>query len=103
MTPLQFEQLYQDSWTELETLLNQALRKSFKDGKKVPISGERLAELYRRACEHLALARARAYPAYIQDRLDRLTAEAHQVIYQHRGIGGLSRIQRFFAVDFPRA
>jgi uncharacterized membrane protein SpoIIM required for sporulation len=106
MTPLQFEQLYQEGWTELEGQLNDILRgktKTRKDANKGPVNGERLAELYRRACEHLALARARAYPAYIQDRLDRLTAEAHQVIYQHRGLGGLSRIKQFFAVDFPRA
>ena len=105
MTPLQFEQLYQEGWAELEMQLDQILRGKSprKDGKKTPVDGERLAELYRRACEHLALARARAYPTYIQDRLDRLTAEAHQVIYQHRGLGGLSRIVQFFAADFPRA
>jgi uncharacterized membrane protein SpoIIM required for sporulation len=103
MTPLQFEQLYQDGWAELEALLNQVLRaKPVKRGEKTPVDGERLAELYRRACEHLALARARAYPSYIQDRLDRLTAEAHQVIYQHRGLG-LARIKQFFAAEFPRA
>ena len=105
MTPLQFEQLYQEGWTELEAQLNEILRgkSSRKEGKRASVNGERLAELYRRACEHLALARARAYPAYIQDRLDRLTAEAHQVIYQHRGLGGISRIRQFFAADFPRA
>jgi uncharacterized membrane protein SpoIIM required for sporulation len=105
MTPLQFEQMYQDGWTELESQLNEILRGKTvrKDQKKAPIDGEQLAELYRKACEHLALARARAYPTYIQDRLDRLTAEAHQVIYQHRGLGGLSRIKKFFAQDFPRA
>lgn len=103
MTPLQFEQLYQDGWAELEGLLNIVLgRSAARDRKKKPVDGERLAELYRRACEHLALARARAYPTYIQDRLDRLTAEAHQVIYQHRGLG-LSRLVQFFALDFPRA
>ena len=105
MTPLQFEQLYQEGWAELEAQLNEILRGKpiGKDAKKkTPINGERLAELYRRACEHLALARARAYPAYIQDRLDRLTADAHQVIYQHRGLG-LSRVTQFFAADFPRA
>ena len=105
MTPLQFERLYQEGWAELEAQLNEILRGKpiGKDAKKkTPINGERLAELYRRACEHLALARARAYPAYIQDRLDRLTADAHQVIYQHRGLG-LSRVTQFFAADFPRA
>jgi len=103
MTPLQFEQMYQEGWAELEGQLNAVLGRAIpKSGrKKQPVDGERLAELYRRACEHLALARARAYPAYIQDRLDRLTAEAHQGIYQHRGLGA-RRITQFFAVDSPR-
>lgn len=103
MTPLQFEQMYQDGWAELESQLDRVLRSGSRSREeKKAVDGERLAELYRRACEHLALARARAYPAYIQDRLDRLTADAHQVIYQHRGLG-ISRITRFFAIDFPRA
>ena len=103
MTPLQFEQLYQDGWTELEKLLGEVDRlKAFRKNTQTPIDGERLAGLYRKACEHLALARARAYPSYLQDRLDRVTAHAHQVIYQHRGLG-LSRLVQFVAADFPRA
>jgi uncharacterized membrane protein SpoIIM required for sporulation len=104
MTPLQFEQLYQEGWQELEALLTEVIRPTAtrKKGSKAVVDGERLAELYRRACEHLALARARAYPAYLLDRLERLTSDAHQVIYQHRGLG-LSRVKEFFAVGFPRA
>ena len=103
MTPLQFEQHYQDGWAELEKRLVEIDRlKSFRKSAMASIDGERLAALYRKACEHLALARARAYPSYIQDRLDRVTARAHQVIYQHRGLG-ISRITQFFAADFPRA
>lgn len=107
MTPLQFEQLYQEGWQELETLLSQIVRPSAvkqktSAQKKTEVDGERLAELYRRACEHLALARARAYPAYLLDRLERITSDAHQLIYQHRGLG-LSRIKQFFLADFPRA
>jgi uncharacterized membrane protein SpoIIM required for sporulation len=103
VTPLQFEQLYQDGWTELEKLLGEVDRLgAFRKKTQTTLDGERLAGLYRKACEHLALARARAYPSYIQDRLDRVTAHAHQVIYQHRGLG-ISRITQFFAADFPRA
>jgi uncharacterized membrane protein SpoIIM required for sporulation len=104
VTPLQFEQLYQDGWQELESLLTDIIRPAptRKKGDKASVQGERLAELYRRACEHLALARARAYPAYILDRLERVTSDAHQVIYQHRSLG-LARIKDFFAVGFPRA
>jgi uncharacterized membrane protein SpoIIM required for sporulation len=101
MTPLAFEALYQAEWQELEEHLDQLLRRTSKRSKEPP-RGERIAALYRRACEHLALARARSYPAYLLDRLDRLTADAHQVIYQQREFGA-SALWRIVARDFPRA
>ncbi len=103
MTPLQFEQLYQPEWDELDHAL--AALRNYKPWSKradKPLSGERIAELYRRACEHLALARARSYPAHIVEHLDRLTADAHQAIYQRREFG-VGRLRRLFGVDFPRA
>jgi uncharacterized membrane protein SpoIIM required for sporulation len=102
MTPLSFEALYQDEWQELETLLDRALGRKKPAGQAPPVRPERIAALYRRACEQLALARARSYPAYLLDRLDRLTADAHQVIYQQRDLraGVLTRI---VVRDFPRA
>jgi uncharacterized membrane protein SpoIIM required for sporulation len=101
VTPLHFEELYQKEWQELEGLLDQVLgRKNSKGSYNV--HGERIAALYRRACEHLALARARTYPTYLQDRLDRLTADAHQVIYQQREVG-LTRLVNLVARDFPRS
>ena len=103
MTPLQFEQSHQQEWHELQTLLAQ-LHKSVRargaDGQ--PIAGERVAALYRRSCEQLALARARAYPTYLTDRLEQLTSDAHQLIYQHAELGW-SRLKRMVAYDFPRA
>ena len=62
--------------------------------------GERVAALYRRACEHLALARARFYPAYLVDRLEQITGDAHQAIYQHSEFG-IGRLARLFSRDFP--
>lgn len=103
MTPLHFERTYQGEWAELETLLDRVLKRTVKRspaGQEIP--GERVATLYRRACEQLALARARSYPAYIVDRLARLTADGHQVIYQQREVG-LGRIKRLLVADFPRA
>jgi uncharacterized membrane protein SpoIIM required for sporulation len=103
MTPLQFEQSHQQEWNELQSLLAQlhkSVRARAADGQ--PIAGERVAALYRRACEQLALARARAYPAYLTDRLEQLTADAHQLIYQHAELGW-SRLKRMVAYDFPRA
>jgi uncharacterized membrane protein SpoIIM required for sporulation len=102
VTPLHFEELYQGEWRELEGLLDQLLRRRRAAPGAAPIQGERVAVLYRRACEHLALARARSYPAYLLDQLERLTAEAHQVIYQRRELG-LGKIARFLTVEFPRS
>ena len=100
MTPLRFEQLYQAEWTELEALLEDVRRGTRAAGATA--SGARAATLYRCACEHLALARARAYPAYIIDRLERMTSAAHQLIYHQREFG-VARLGRLVAVDFPLA
>lgn len=102
MTPLAFEALYQHEWQELEDLLDRVLKRKAVKNEQEPLRGERIAALYRRACEHLALARARSYPAYLLDRLDRLTADAHQVIYQQRELGGAA-LWRVVSRDFPRA
>jgi uncharacterized membrane protein SpoIIM required for sporulation len=103
MTPLGFEQLYQKDWADLEGLLNQVLRrKTDNSAPQSEVSGAHLAALYRRACEHLALARARSYPSYIVDRLERMTADAHQLIY-HRREFGLARVRHMIAVEFPSA
>jgi uncharacterized membrane protein SpoIIM required for sporulation len=101
MTPIQFEQLYERDWQELQELLAQLHGRRY--GKEpLAVQGERVAALYRRTCEHLALARARFYPAYLVERLEQITSDAHQVIYQHSEIG-LGRLRSLFARDFPRA
>lgn len=105
MTPLQFEALYQAEWAELEQLLDRVLeRQRIRVGSEEfePLPGARVAALYRRACEQLALARARCYPAYIVDRLERLTADAHQAIYRQRDFG-LAHVAALLSTDFPRA
>ncbi len=102
VTPLHFEELYQPEWQELEVLLDQLLGRKKFARTRTQVPGERVAVLYRRACEHLALARARSYPAYLLDQLERLTADAHQVIYQRREFG-LVELKRFLSVDFPRS
>jgi uncharacterized membrane protein SpoIIM required for sporulation len=103
MTPLTFEALYKAEWEELEGLLDVVLGRAKKSKQPAEAPrGERIAALYRRACEQLALARARSYPAYLLDRLERLTADAHQVIYQQREFG-FAALWRLAARDFPRA
>lgn len=101
MTPLRFEELYQAEWAELDRFLDKQAGRITIGVDQAPVSAARAAALYRRACEHLALARARSYPAYIVTRLERLTAEAHQRIYQQREFG-VARLRQMAAVDFPR-
>jgi uncharacterized membrane protein SpoIIM required for sporulation len=100
MTPLQFEQLYQGEWQELEDALAQ-LRRRF-GRSRAPLAGERIAWLYRRACGQLALARERCYPAHLTERLEQLTAAGHQLIYQRAELGA-ARLGRFITHGFPRA
>ena len=105
MTPLQFEALYQAEWDELEALLDRVLGRPGAGKRSAPpedVPGARVAALYRRACEQLALARARSYPTYLVDRLERLTADGHQVIYRTHEFG-LARLKEVLAVEFPRA
>lgn len=101
MTPLQFEALYAAEWQELEEALAK-ITGLIGFQRAASIRGERIAWLYRRACEHLALARARAYPAYLTGRLEQLTALAHQLIYQRAELG-VHRLARFLTSGFPQA
>jgi len=108
MTALQFEESYRDEWTELEGLLAM-LPQGAADwrrfrllGVEDPQSSARLPELYRRACGHLALARARAYPLHLIDRLEALTAEAHQHIYHRRDVGW-RRFMSLIGDEVPKA
>ena len=95
MTPLDFEAAYTPLWTELEAVITAAETQRKFDGA-------RLATLYRRVCEHLALAQARAYPIHLTQRLEGLTQSAHRLIYRQHDYG-LARFARLALVDFPEA
>ena len=111
MTPLQFETRNAPLWQELEIALDRAEGKKpdkkarDKNTHKVkppPLDGARLAELYRRSCEHLALAQARAYPIHLTQRLESLTQRAHRLIYRRHDYG-LARLKHLVLVDFPQS
>lgn len=105
MTPLAFEAHYHDEWSELETLVQAVQRRGWRRPQLTEDeagASVRMATLYRRACGHLALARARAYPAHLIDRLERVTSEAHQLIYQRHEIGWRN-LWHLAAVAFPAA
>jgi uncharacterized membrane protein SpoIIM required for sporulation len=95
MTPLDFEAAYAPLWAELEAVIATA-------DKKRRFDGARLAALYRRVCEHLALAQARAYPIHLTERLESLTQNAHRLIYRRHDYG-LARLGRLALVDLPEA
>jgi uncharacterized membrane protein SpoIIM required for sporulation len=106
MTPLQFETANAPLWQELEAALDRAEGKKAdkkKDkAKAAPLDGARLAELYRRSCEHLALAQARAYPIHLTQRLESITHRAHRLIYRRHDYGA-ARLKQLVLVDFPQS
>jgi len=94
MTPRQFEARYEPAWLELERGLNaldagRKRRKAgpFETGANELPTAARVAQLYRQCCEHLALARERAYPVHLVARLETLAARAHQRIYRRHDLG----------------
>jgi uncharacterized membrane protein SpoIIM required for sporulation len=112
MTPLRFEADYGPVWHELEAALDLiegrkasgASRWAWLRGTQRPTAPDaaRVAALYRRSCEHLALARARAYPIGLTDRLETLTQRAHQAIYRRQNYG-LAALAQLFLADLPQA
>ena len=110
MTPLQFESDYGGAWAELDaalTALEGGRSRGWRGFRKrsapdtPPPDAARLALLYRSACEHLALARSRAYPVRLTSRLEALTERAHRLIYR-RADYGIARLARLFQIDFPQ-
>jgi uncharacterized membrane protein SpoIIM required for sporulation len=100
MTPLQFEARHAPQWLELENLLTQA--EEGRSSQRLRENGARLALLYRRACEQLALAQARAYPIHLTQRIERLAERAHRQIYRPPAWNA-GRLGRFFLGGFPQA
>lgn len=103
VTPLQFETRYAADWAALEeqVRLRQQRRGKGKDQPLMPADG--FAALYRRVCEQLSLARERAYPAYLVDRLQGVASDAHQLLYQQGGRTTLGALREFLQYGFPRA
>jgi uncharacterized membrane protein SpoIIM required for sporulation len=100
MTPRQFEAARTPQWQQLEAVLVLAEGTTGPAGKRW--DGARLAALYRSCCEDLALARARAYPIHLTQRLEQLTQRAHRQIYRRHSFG-LRQLGRLALLDFPQA
>jgi uncharacterized membrane protein SpoIIM required for sporulation len=111
MTPRQFEARYETLWTELERGLAgldaprkraKPRRGEFPTTAAPAASGARIAQLYRQCCEHLALARERAYPVHLVARLETLTARAHQHLYRRHDFG-LAALRDLVLYEIPEA
>jgi uncharacterized membrane protein SpoIIM required for sporulation len=105
MTPVRFEREYGALWRELESGLDAIERRvpagAAASGPSPTIDAARLAALYRRSCEHLALAQARAYPIRLTGYLQGLTYRAHRLIYRRQDYGA-ARLRQLVLVDLPQ-
>jgi uncharacterized membrane protein SpoIIM required for sporulation len=88
---LELQRSSEADWKELE----QAVQLRDRD-----LDPKRFFMLYRCCCEHLALARARDFPAPLIERLARVTARAHRILYRQTGLG-FARIARALLREFP--
>lgn len=91
-----FEQRNSPLWEELAGLLGES---SPPPGKEALL---RFPRLYRRACNHYALARSRHYSPALVAQLHDLVLRGHQRLYRRRG-ARLWRLIAFLGGGFPRA
>jgi uncharacterized membrane protein SpoIIM required for sporulation len=102
-----FEARYAQDWTGFEQWLDRREKPKRRGPRGEPRPAEpavlpdtEIPHAYRRLCQHLALARDRAYSPELVDRLNHLALRGHRLLYgahSHRR----SRITRFFFDDFP--
>jgi uncharacterized membrane protein SpoIIM required for sporulation len=88
---LEFETSNEELWQELEKSVELPERK---------LNPERFLLLYRTCCEHLALAQGRGFPTALIERLSRVTARAHQIVYRQSDFG-IARISHALLHGFP--
>jgi len=104
MTPVRFEAQYAELWRELERGLDALEGRALTTTAHAAggrTDAARLAGLYRRSCEHLALAQARAYPMRLTQYLQSLTYRAHRLIYRRQDYGA-ARLRQLLLVDIPQ-
>jgi uncharacterized membrane protein SpoIIM required for sporulation len=92
-----FEQNNAPLWEELEALLGEEAART-----QDPAALLRFPWLYRRACNHYALARSRHYSPALVAQLHDLVLRGHERLYRRRG-AWLWRLIAFLGGEFPRA
>lgn len=100
MRQVKFEQLNGELWQLLERVLDD-LDLSKRKQQLTGSEHERLPELYRKVCNHYALARSRHYSPALEAQLHSLVLRGHSRLYRRRG-ANLWRLISFIGAEFPR-
>ena len=95
MRQKEFEQYYQQTWQRFDLLCSQ-LEERQTIAKDQDFSAD-----YRVICHNLSLARERGYSPILVEKLQRLSARGHQLIYQKQH-SFFQRTVRFISKGFPR-
>lgn len=102
-----FEARYGQDWIRFEEWLDRREKPKRAGPRAGPehadtatLPDAEIPRAYRRLCQHLALARDRAYSPVLVDRLNHLALRGHHLLYGARS-HRRSRIARFFLEDFP--
>ena len=100
MKQVQFQQKYQNYWSEFEAVLTDFENR--KNDQKTSIN-ERydFPKSYRRICNHYAIAKQRHYSPILIQRLHSLVLKGHEHLYRHKTIW-FWRIVEFVTSTFPR-
>jgi uncharacterized membrane protein SpoIIM required for sporulation len=93
-----------DEWQQLGRWLD--LRGAARPGARkppdqAPFDDTEVPARYRRACQHLALARRRGYSPLVLEPLAQLVRRGHTVLYRAPN-PRLARVLHFFGADYPR-
>jgi uncharacterized membrane protein SpoIIM required for sporulation len=96
MTSLEFEARHEGEWRVLEAQLAE-----LEAGRGARIDAEAALRGYRRVCEQLAVARARAYPLHLAERLDGLAQRAYRLVYRPAP-RAWQRLRELVLQRFPR-
>jgi uncharacterized membrane protein SpoIIM required for sporulation len=92
-----FEQKNAKLWSQYETLIKEL------DSRKHKLNSQQryeLPALYRRICQHYAIAQQRHYSLHLINRLHRHVLAGHQFLYEHKA-SWLWRVLSFVWITFP--
>jgi uncharacterized membrane protein SpoIIM required for sporulation len=99
-----FQQRHEADWRALDEWLKQRQRPRVKD-RSLDADGVfgdlEFPAVYRRVCQHLALAQRRGYSVVLIERLQALVHRGHLVLYRPRA-PRWQAVANFFGAEFPR-